>query len=108
MKVSTLNVAINNAYYDIGLMDHLEQHLGYIKDQGLTLVTIKETVAYKHEGNFYGILHELNIPANLHYITMRINDLLNSGDYDGYDTTIKLPEYGIIEQLKAQYLTLKN
>lgn len=106
--MSTLNIPTNSSYYDIGLMNHLEQHLSYIIEQGLALVTIKETVAYKHEGNFYGILHELNIPANLHYITMRVNNLLNSSDYNGLDTIIKIPDFTIIEQLKSQYLTLKN
>lgn len=108
MDIQQLSKTTNNIYYREDFMAFLEQHLGYIEQQGVTLVTITETNAYKHEGNFYGILDELNIPNDFHYITMRINGFRNSNHYDGNDVNLKIPNFSIVEQLKNQYLTLKN
>lgn len=105
MKIHDLSNSANSIYFKEEFIAFLEQHLNYIKNQGMTLITLTEINAYKHEGNFYGILNEFSIPVQYHYITMRINGLLNSNLYDGYEKNIYLPNFDIIEQLKNQYIT---
>jgi hypothetical protein len=39
---------------------------------------------------------------------MRINGLKNSNEFNGIDVDIKIPDFGVIDQLKNQYLTLKK
>ena len=84
----------------------LEQHLSYIKAHGLSNVELTSTNSYKHEGNFYGILNEINVPVIYHYICLRVNNLRHSDEFDGIDTIIHLPDFELIEVLKNQYLTL--
>lgn len=104
MQIHSLSKTINSVYSKEEFLAFLEQHLSYIKDQGLTVVTITNTNAYKHVGNFYGILNELNIPMHYHYVCMRINGLANSSLYDGIETNIKLPSFPLLDQLKNQYV----
>lgn len=106
MNINRLEANTTKVYFDIGFMAFIDQHLPYIKSHGLTMVTLTSSNAYKHAGNFYGILAELNIPHNYHYAIMRINGLLNSNDYDGIDGMIKLPNLDIVDQLRNQYKTL--
>ncbi len=104
MQIHSLSKTMNSVYSKEEFLAFLEQHLSYIKDQGLTVVTITNTNAYKHVGNFYGILNELNIPMHYHYVCMRINGLTNSSLYDGVETNIKLPSFPLLDQLKNQYV----
>ena len=105
MQIHSLCKTMNSVYSKEEFLAFLEQHLLYIKDQGLTVVTITNTNAYKHVGNFYGILNELNIPMHYHYVCMRVNGLSNSSLYDGIETNIKLPSFPLLDQLKNQYVT---
>lgn len=105
MLVSSFSETSNSIYFQEKFLAFLEQHLRYIKSYGLDTVNISETNAYKHEGNFYGIMEELNIPNYLHYVCMRVNGLLNSNQYTGESTIIYIPKFELIEQLKNQYLT---
>ena len=104
MQIHSLSKIMNSVYSKEEFLAFLEQHLSYIKDQGLTVVTITNTNAYKHVGNFYGILNELNIPMHYHYVCMRINGLANSSLYDGIETNIRLPSFPLLDQLKNQYV----
>ena len=104
MQIHSLSKTMNSVYSKEEFLAFLEQHLSYIKDQGLTVVTITNTNAYKHVGNFYGILNELNIPMHYHYVCMRINGLANSSLYDGIETNIKLPSFPLLDQLKNQFV----
>ena len=104
MQIHSLSKTMNSVYSKEEFLAFLEQHLSYIKDQGLTVVTITNTNAYKHVGNFYGILNELNIPMHYHYVCMRVNGLANSSLYDGVETNIKLPSFPLLDQLKNQYV----
>lgn len=105
MDIHSTTSSISALYFKEEFLAYLEQHLSYIKDQGMAVVTLNLTNAYKHEGNFYGILHELNIPVNYHYICMRVNGLRNSNEYDGNEILVNIPSFDVIEQLKNQYLT---
>jgi|JFJP01.1.fsa_nt_gi hypothetical protein len=108
MDIHQLGKSGSSIYYQEDFMAFLEQHLSYIERHGVTLATITPTGSYKHEGNFYGVLNELKISVNFHYITMRINGLKNSNEFNGIDVDIKIPDFGVIDQLKNQYLTLKK
>lgn len=105
MDIHSLSQSSSSLYFQEPFIAFLEQHLSYIKEQGLTAITLNETNAYKHEGNFYGILNELNIPVQYHHICMRVNDLRNSNHYSGINTIIHIPEFDTVEQLKNQYIT---
>ncbi len=108
MDIHSFSKSASSLYFKEDFMAFLEQHLTYIKNQGMTLATLTQTNAYKHEGNFYGILNELNIPIQYHFITMRANNLLNSSLYDGNDINIYIPNFEIVEQLKNQYITMSK
>ena len=108
MNIHSLSKTMNSVYSKEEFLAFLEQHLTYIKNQGLTVLTITNGNAYKHVGNFYGILNELDIPMHYHYICMRINELDHSSQYDGVETNIKIPSFPLLDQLKNQYLSLKK
>lgn len=53
-------------------------------------ILVEADVAYKYQGNFYGLLYELNVPQHLYVLTMYVNRLDNPIDYDGKPGTIKI------------------
>ncbi len=108
MDIHSLSKTMNSVYSKEEFLSFIEQHLSYIKNQGMTVITVTNSNAYKHVGNFYGILNELDIPMHYHYVCMRVNDLDHSSQYDGVETNIKLPSFPLLDQLKNQFLTLKK
>jgi hypothetical protein len=61
----------------------------YLVDSGnITARIVKDTIAYKYAGDFYGLLDYLNVPKQHHVVCMILNGLQSSGDYDGINTNI--------------------
>jgi hypothetical protein len=51
-------------------------------------------------------LFDLNIPLNLHWFIMRLNDMKYNHEFDESYQLLYLPDDGVLEELLAQYNTI--
>ncbi len=66
-------------------------YLDYInKSYEFNLVTVSPDVAYRYQGNLFGLLRELNVSPNLFVYTMYLNGYNNPVDFKGDKYSLKL------------------
>lgn len=80
----------------------LNSYLENIKASA-TIMPLSNLDTYKYEGDFYGILNELNIPTAYHPITLRLNGFSDPGFYDRTITSILLPNPTLLNQIASVY-----
>ncbi len=76
-------------------IEEMNDNLLYIdynfKKFGFEDLIIDPSLANKHNGNLYNLLHELNIPKNLYFFTLYANGYTNPTDYQRDHLVLKLP-----------------
>lgn len=100
MQISKLARVPSNRYYTEHFLLTLELHLEYLTNsQGSTvhIATPQQTLMFV--GDFYGLLHSFKIPSQFHFVTMRVNNLLSSSDYDGSFDKVVVPDLSLVESL---------
>ena len=65
--------------------------LNHIAKQQYKINSIPPDVAYRYQGNFYGLLATMLIPASLYLYTLYLNEYLHPHEYDGKTYTIRVP-----------------
>lgn len=89
-------------YYSMTWRLLVETHLAWLRSSTeMEVVAITPQLGYKYEGDFYGALTELGIPAYLHWTTMRLNGLRSPSDYNGDAVTVLVPARQSLQQLAA-------
>ncbi len=92
MPITAFLPAVYESENDPEFMAFVESNLGYIMtyDRGLHQ-SVEPVIAMKYTGDFYGLLHELNILPIYYYVTLRCNGLKNTKDYEGVVTDVVIP-----------------
>jgi len=86
--------------------NYFKLHLDYInKTNGFQVVNVEDIIAYRYQGNLYGLFKEINIPIFLHEYTAYINGYMNPVDYDGTQTMIKIINQDDYDRLQALFST---
>jgi hypothetical protein len=87
--------------------NYFKLHLDYInKTKGFSIVNVEDIIAYRYQGNLYGLFKEINVPAYLYEYTAYINDYMNPTDYDGTKTMFKIIDQNDYEYLQALFTTI--
>lgn len=82
----------------------LETNLQYLLSQSsLRIVSIKGSDAEKYRGDFYGLLDFLGISKNSQYVSLRMNGMRSSSDFDGLLVEIKIPGDTDVNELISFY-----
>lgn len=106
MKIHSLaDTGQDPVYFEHDFKVVLESHLTYLKISNPKAVNVSKQQNYKYEGDLYGLLDELNINKEYHYIVMRINDYVNSAHFKGDKEFLILPDFAEVEILKGVYQT---
>lgn len=93
-------------YYSADWQLMIETHLPFLVARTDHSIQIVENAkAYKFDGDFFGLLTDLQIPLPMHWVVMRINGLRSSFDYSYEKTTLLIPNYQVIDQLTERYRT---
>lgn len=66
-------------------LDYINHHYKYEE------ITIDPNIAYKYQGNFYGLLNELMINPKLYLFTLYLNKLTSPVEFNGNMLIIKKP-----------------
>jgi len=65
--------------------------LDYINaNASINTISIESNIRLEYPGDFYGLLNYHNINKKLWYVTMLLNGLNSSNEYDGLDHTIRM------------------
>lgn len=107
MKILNLQPNIESINNDPKYIDMLESHLTYFRTLNTnTLIAVSNQLNYKYEGDFYGLLTELGVDRNHHYLVMRLNGLAHSGDYKGNLDNVLIPDISEVNLLTNIYRTV--
>ena len=102
MQISNIHPVIESTYFDTQFLILIESHLTYLrKSDGLRVISVSEHQGYKYEGDFFGLLDDLNVEKKYHHIVMRVNGLDSSADFKGDLDHVLLPSLSEIDMLKS-------
>lgn len=95
-------------FYTEHLRHELEMNIEILKNgnEAYTL-NIEPNNAFVYEGDLYGLLKTKKIPEQYHWITGRVNGYSSTLDYRADRTTLIIPDFTIIERIKATHTTLQ-
>lgn len=93
-------------FYNEGFRRELEVHIPLLKSgSDARIIEVEDNIAYKYEYDFFGLLTYLKIPAQYHWITMRVNNMMHPDEYSKDILSVLLPDVVILEQLRTTYTT---
>jgi hypothetical protein len=94
-----------DVYYDQKFRVVLEDHMTFLRQHPqTTMQQIKFRDAFKFEGDLSGLLYELSIPIELHWLVMRMNYFTSPVQNDETLKSVLVPEKSVIERLRSVYL----
>ena len=94
-------------YYTDQYRRMIEEHRLYFRKQAEhDPKVVNDKLAYKYEGNFYGLLTELRYKRQYFWAIMRINGFMRPEDYKS-ESTILVPSLKEIDK-QVQILTVKK
>lgn len=84
---------VNNYNFEsISQLNDNLQYLDYLKKNiEFKTISINNALAYRYQGNLFGLLKELGISSDLFLYTMYINDFSNPVEFDGNKYILKIP-----------------
>lgn len=100
-----LNLAYRDGasiYYDEKFRAVLEDHMTYFRTHATT--TLQQLEAHevnKWRGDLFGFLNTLKIPAQFHWLIMRMNAMSAPTDLDVHVETLLLPSTSEIEKIRS-------
>lgn len=96
-------------YYNARWHRVVESHLKWILNlPGNQIVRVDDAVAYKYEGDFGGLLQELRVPMEMHWVVMRMNGYTSPADYSFDRTQILIPDTASIARLFTSFVTVNK
>lgn len=98
---------LETSFFEEDFIHTLESHLTHLRNTNVQFKTIDTHLLDKYRGDFYGLLDELGIGKQYHYIVMRVNGFNSSDNYRSNMTAIVIPSFTEIESIKDIYRTKK-
>jgi hypothetical protein len=93
-------------YYSEAWMRLIESHMTYLRQVSANnLVEVEPHLAYKFEGDLYGLLNHLKVRPEYHWLTMRVNDMASPSELNSDRQTLVLPNFEIVEKLRQVFQT---
>jgi hypothetical protein len=109
MQINKLATKTDPVFFDEAFVLLLETHLDYLLGHPATKwVSNEDFNALKYKGDLYGMFRNMQIPLDIHYVTMRLNGYTNSADYKGDTRLFRVPDVSEIEKLRQHYKTRKE
>lgn len=109
MSETLLQRTVNDGdeiYYDSKFRSVLEDHLPIIRNKSATnIVAITPQQGYEFEGDFFSLCKSINVPEELIWLTMRINDMTANHEFSRDISEIILVDIdylsGIVDRHKS-------
>lgn len=109
MKIDSLQFDEGaSVFYNDGFRNVIEDHLTFLRTHPRTGARVVEPGrAYKYEADFYGLLQYFNVPAALHWTTLRMNGYTAPQQFTPDVTSILLPDPDVIEHLRTSHMSTR-
>jgi len=110
MQIDNLMIAAGpSIYYSQSFRDVLEDHLTYLKNHSTTnVLSIEPMKAYKYEFDLYSLLREYNIPTHLHWLVMRLNDMVSPTDATVKIDHLIIPDFSTVDRIRQSHVTTRR
>jgi len=100
---------ITDTYFDSDFRNVLEDHMTFLRNHPETaIVSIKPIDLVKYAFDLTGLLNNLNIPINLHWVVARMNGMYSLTEVKEDMYQILVPSSKVIENLRQVFVNLKN
>lgn len=110
MALSDLMIKTPDAmYFDAGFRRALEDHLTYFRTHPTT--SVASVTAHNlevYEFDFYGLLYEMKVEPELHYIVMRLAGLTGSTDSFKHLELLYVPDVQVVAKRMQVYKAKKR
>lgn len=98
-----------DTYYTSTFRNVLEDHMTYLRTHAKTQnLPINPSAAYKYESDLFGLLQHLSIPAHLHWLVMRMNDMTTPTQSTSALSKLIIPDLALVDRIRATHLTNKK
>lgn len=94
-------------HYDDEFRIVLDSHMRYLRTLASSIVTATSQQAWKYRGDYFGLLQDLHISSQYHYVIMRFNKIDSPMDYDGLSTIVELPDMNEVDLILGVYKSKK-
>ena len=79
----------------------IDDHVGNLQSNIVEYRTVDNNLNTIFDGDFYGLLTAMGIPARYHYATLKVNNLTSSMDYTADMVSIALPDLSLVDHLSS-------
>ena len=110
MQIDTLMLDPGSAiYYDDDFRRVLEDHMTVLRTaQSTRVLNILQADAYKYEYDLYSLLLQYAVPAYMHWIVMRVNNMTAPTDATRTITSLLYPNATLINQIRQSHLSVRR
>lgn len=107
MQINNLMTAYGNpVYYDPQFRILVESFIPSIRnDPRRHTVTITQDMTYRYAGDLIGLLDNLNVPRDYHWLVMRLNNMNDISKVDLNLNTLDIPPLDFMDHLRKNFLT---
>lgn len=96
-------------HYTAEWMRMIESHLTFLRAVSAdNVVQVEPQMAYKYEGDLYGLLQQLRVRSEYRWVVMRLNDMTNPDQLAADRTTLVFPDFKLVESLTKTFQTSKK
>lgn len=98
-----------SAYYDADFRNVLEDHMGYLRSHASTrTIVVDPGQAYKYEFDLYGYLLSVGVPANLHWVVLRLNKLTTPMDFTMQLSQLLVADAGLVDKIRQSHMSTRR
>lgn len=95
-----------DVFYTNDFRNVLEDYMTTLRNSADTVtISVEPAVALKYRGDLVGLLTELNYPAYMAWIIMRMNNMNSPSDYDESILMLLTPNQDRISRIRSTYMT---
>jgi hypothetical protein len=107
----------DSVYYEQAFRTHIESHLNILRFTNPRTLNVKSNELWQFEGNLYGYLSLKDVPPEIHWVIMRVNNMHNPNEFgrkvpeyamprDG--DVLLIPDQGLLDSIRSLYLGKKE
>ena len=110
MKVDQyLTESGSSIYYDNDFRNVLEDHMTFLRNHPLTsVITLDANKVYQFEFDLFGLFRFYQIPVQLYWLTMRMNNRVSPQDNVKNIEILLVPDHNTVAQIAQSHTTTKR
>lgn len=90
----------NEIFDDVVFKNILEDHLSwFINHNSTTILPVTAHQVEVYDFDWIGLLRALNIPSDLHWLVIRMNDGMSLTDVPTTLRALRVPDYSVVQNL---------